>query len=132
MRSQQLLGIRILLPHMLICIPQSYGSLNGPGSHGYFGWEERDRRTGQSWLSLDSEYIALGHPGDLTYGEFVAVMAGLNHVRLDYPILDIYAQIEREGDREHLADLCTSARSRIPSHQLSDTTHNPAVTAFLR
>ena len=58
-------------------------------------WEEGDERIGQSYLYLIITDVPM--EDSMTNGELVHALDGLNHVRLDYPGLDIDTEIFRNG-----------------------------------
>ena len=65
-------------------------------------WLEGDERIGQSGLSLNLP-LARDRPDfNMTYGEFSNVLIGLNHIRHDYPMLEIDTEIYREGDSREI------------------------------
>lgn len=65
---------------------------------GATGWDIGDAATGAAAISVDLPRAVDGNPdSNLTYGEFVAALVGLNQVRLDYPMLLIDAELYRAG-----------------------------------
>ena len=69
---------------------------------GQLFWIE-DGGTSQSGLVLELPRVGPRHDSNMTYGEFVEAMVGLERVRHDYTMLGIHAEIQRAGASDDLA-----------------------------